>query len=126
MKIYLAGALKNREFIRNKMKELEQLGHQITHDWTIFENIPSIEEFPIRAINDIDGVKNADLLIVIMDDTKYAYRGTFTEIGCALGLNKDIKILCPHEKSYCQTNCFYYHPLIEHYQSWEKLIHKIN
>ena len=129
MKIYLAGALKNKIFIRQKMTELQQLGHQITHDWTKFETIPLIDEFPRRAVDDINGVKETDLLIAIMDDAKYAYRGTFTEIGCALGLNKNVLILCPvieGEKNFCQTNCFYYHPLVQHFTTWNDLLEIFN
>jgi nucleoside 2-deoxyribosyltransferase len=40
-----------------------------------------------RAHEDVEGVMNAEVLIVIMDSgvKYYSYRGTFTEIGIALG-----------------------------------------
>ena len=66
-----------------------------------------------------------------MFDKDYAYRGTFTELGCAIGRNKTIIIVCPGKDDYyCQTNCFYHHPLINHVESVEegfnliKLLHK--
>lgn len=127
MKIYLCGKWADACSLREKMNELKWYGHTITHDWT-FNN----SNFPKQSSKlDIDGVRNADIVIAIMDDPEYAYRGTFTEIGCALGQRKNVLIVCPpltdETKDYwCKTNCFFYHPQIFHYNSWEEVLTILN
>lgn len=102
------------------------------------------------AYLDIKEVLESDVLVAIMDDPEYAYRGTFSEIGCALGANKPIIIFCPgivtgvisnNEKDSskadepskfdktqrvnyshkCMTNVFYHHPSIRHVKTWDKV-----
>ena len=95
MSIYLAGKWSDKEDISKKMTQLIDMGYEITHDWTKNESIsrePS--ELSKFAELDINGVLSADYMIVVMTDTKYAYRGTFTEIGCAIGSGKKILIYC--------------------------------
>src|SRR6185437_4607139 len=104
MKVYYAGKLSETKIINEVQKWFEQKGHIITHDWTKNEGVTDGKVLKEEEKNlsrqksaglDIDGVKNCDLLFVLMLDSKYAYRGTFTEIGCALGLGKKIIIVCP-------------------------------
>jgi nucleoside 2-deoxyribosyltransferase len=126
MYIYLAGKWSDKEDITHKMSQLTNMGHKITHDWTLNESVtrePS--DLGKFAQLDIDGVLMADCFIGVMTDIKYAYRGTFTEIGCAIGTEKKIFIYCPDKESYCKTNCFFYHPSIVHFNTWEELIESI-
>jgi len=105
------------------MNELIKLGHSITHDWTSFENEgDSKSRMSQSAVNDINGVKSCDVLIAFLTDPKYAYRGSFSECGCALGLNKQTIIVNADELSYCTTNVFYHHPSILHVKSWDELL----
>lgn len=64
---------------------------------------------------DVDAIKEADCVLAIIDDPEYSYRGTFCELGVALGLEKKIIVYCPHEVAECKTNCFFHHPSIEHF-----------
>lgn len=124
MKLYVAGKWGDREEIDRLMDQLETRGHQITHRWTRFEqhdqgsqtlvdNLPySVDHLSHAAVFDIRGVQEAEMVLVFMTDPKYAYRGSFTEIGCALGLNKQVFVVCPDENAYCRTNCFFHHPNI--------------
>lgn len=122
-KIYIAGKWGDKADISIKKTQLENINFKITHDWTLNESDTRHPyELSKFAELDINGVLNADYLIVVMTDPKYAYRGTFTEIGCALGSNKKILIYCPDETSYCCTNCFFYHPTIIHFNDWDKLV----
>ena len=59
-----------------------------------------------------------------MDDADYSYRGTYTEIGCALGIGKPLHIVCPFEEgnTYLQTNVFYWHQDITHHKSWAEFL----
>ena len=125
MKTFVSGKWGNRKDIRLKMDELEELGITITHDWTNFENNMNFgnkNKLSRSAIYDIDGIKQSDFTVVIMDDPKYAYRGTFTEMGCALGLGKTIFLYDPNNISYARTNPFYHHPLVKHYKKWDDLL----
>lgn len=127
MKIYLAGKWSDKINMRKMMMELEEIGHTITHNWTNNETpTRSPQELAYFAKLDIDGVINADYVIAYMDDPKYAYRGTFTEIGCAIGCKKRIIIVSPDydltnkdEQPYYSTNCFFHHTQIEHVNSWK-------
>lgn len=100
MKIYLASNWKDRRRIKlSWIEPLKEMGHTITHDWTVMEDerLDTIGN-PLRdvtyhkdcAIADINGVIEADLLLVIMDSPIkfYSYRGTWTEIGTCLGANE--------------------------------------
>ena len=121
MKIYLAGKWTDKETIRTHMDELEFNGHKITHDWTSYE-ADSNNAKSDMAVKDVEGVKNADMVIILMTDPKYMYRGSFTELGVALGTGKAIYIICPDEKAECRTNVFFHHPSITHLESWNQLM----
>lgn len=108
-KIYLAGKFHD-ERMPSRMAMLIEKGFHITHDWTINKDVPLVE----AAILDINGVKECDIIIAVMDDEMYNYRGTFTEIGCAIALNKRIIIVNPNKDALCADLCFYHHPQIEH------------
>jgi hypothetical protein len=71
--------------------------------------------------------------LAVLDDDKYAYRGTFTEVGCAFGQNKSVVILCPgtstklsddrYEYShYCMTNVFFHHPNAIHATKFDQVV----
>lgn len=130
MKVYVAGKWTEIEVIHRVQEKLQEQGHTITHDWTRVEGMkdqltftPEQElEYDTRcAILDVNGVKDADLLFVVMTDKEYAYRGTFTEVGCGLGLSKQIVIVCPGTSDYyCTSNCFFRHPLITHVNTIEE------
>ena len=97
MKIYVASSWKDRHRIKETwINQLREFGHTITHDWTEMEDerLSTIGN-PLRdktyhakcAHADVNGVKDADVLIAIMDSNVkyYSYRGTWCEIGVALG-----------------------------------------
>lgn len=94
-KIYVAGSWKDRVQIRAEwMDKLEDMGHTITHDWTKSEEerggCRDIEYHELCSAQDVQGVIDCDILLIVMDSTnsEYQYRGTFTELGVALGANK--------------------------------------
>uniref|UniRef100_A0A6C0EK87 Nucleoside deoxyribosyltransferase n=1 Tax=viral metagenome TaxID=1070528 RepID=A0A6C0EK87_9ZZZZ len=128
MKLYIAGKWYDGKKIQNKMKELVALGHTITHDWTTSETTYTSAEFRMRedAISDINGVKNADVVIAIVDDNDYPYRGTSHEIGAALALGKPVMLYCPQPlvSAWCQT-CFSRHPCITLFEKWTDIVNKL-
>lgn len=122
MKFYLAGKYGDRELLKEKIQEIKNLGYTPTWGWMEAET--HSHEAGIMgyfAKKDIDGVVDADFLIVVMDDRDYAYRGTFTEIGAALALKKPVFLYCPHDRTYAHTNCFFFHPGITHFARWGAL-----
>lgn len=95
MQIYLAGAWVDRERLRSVMDQIEGMGHRITHDWSTYESqwMNDVEPRNFQrqqdcALRDINGIISADLIIAVMDKDDYPYRGTNTELGCALGLRE--------------------------------------
>lgn len=134
MKFYLAGKWSEKEKITSLIKSLTDLGHTCTHDWTKNEaevrDDPALGEF---ARLDINGVKEADYYIAFINDHEYQYRGTFTELGAALGLEKNVFIVeelppRPDEgerRHPCQRTCFYFHPSIVHIKGWDNLLNTL-
>jgi hypothetical protein len=120
MKIYIAASWKNRAHVKLAWTEpLKEMGHEITHDWTEMEDerLDTIGN-PLRDLNyhkecahaDIQGVIDADLLLVIMDSPIkfYSYRGTWTEIGIRIGANRILK-----QKEEKQSPIILYNPWID-------------
>lgn len=131
--IYIAGSWTNRQDVESIMEQFKRLGYSITHNWVEIEcdNIEqrSDEQKSKCAKLDIEGVKNASALVVIMDNPKYAYRGVSCEIGCALGLGIPVLIFNPLVQSYAKSNIFYWHPDIQHFSTMDDLkeaLYKIN
>lgn len=119
-KIYVAGKYSDVASINHVQTLLVQMGHTITHDWTEYTDLPK----QMCADLDIKGVQECDILFVLMLDAKYSYRGTWTEIGCAIGLGKRIIIVCPDDGDYeCYTNCFFHHSSIQHVKTIEQGFH---
>lgn len=127
MKIYVAGKFSNNIAIRQYMTWLEEKNHTITHDWTSYQSDKEAPEEILadRADKDLTGVRDAYMLVAIMDDPDYEFRGTFTEIGMALGLGKRVCIVCPFDNPSFTTNCFFHHPRIHKYKSFEEFIDDI-
>lgn len=113
MKTYIAGRWHDKEKISQIMDQYENKGFTITHRWNEYEADPK-NKLEDMAVKDIDAVRESDVVLVIMDDSDYIYRGTFTEIGAAIALRKDLIVYCPDEKAFCRTNCFFHHPHIQH------------
>lgn len=87
------------------------------------------------AQRDTDQVGVCDVLLAIMDDPSYAYRGTNVEIGYALGSGKRVIVVCAglgtekrvtdthYEYAFnCMTNVFFHHPRIERVCTLEEAI----
>lgn len=128
MKLYIAGKFSEKVQIRKYMDDAVKLGHTITHDWTQSEQDgDGVEKMKNSAEKDIQAVKDCDCIIIILTDPKYAYRGTFTELGCSLGLEKKVIIVSqPDPNNYYWSNCFYHHHAIVHVETWKEAIEKMN
>lgn len=88
MNFYIASGLKNVELVRVVSKMLTENGWVHTYDWTSNLNVTSSENMSIVAQKEFEGVKNADIVIVLNPQG----RGTHTELGMAIALNKKVYI----------------------------------
>ena len=112
MRIYVASKWARRELTRDIMAELVKLGHTIAYDWTQHKESKSSEkEYADEAAADVAGIRSADLFIADMDDPAYPYRGTFFEMGVAVGANIPVVIVTPYvafdpKNVAFHSNCF--------------------
>lgn len=115
MKFYVAGKWDDKPTARRVMREIRSGGHIVTHDWTTYEVMYTDEEerMSVCAAKDIEGVRDCNILVAIMIDFDYAYRGTYTEIGAAIALRKKVYIIGPSTTT-AANNCFWHHPDIIH------------
>jgi nucleoside 2-deoxyribosyltransferase len=122
---YLAGKLNDKSILNSVIEKIStECNMTCTYNWTLTDdNKTHILDI---VTHEITGVQSADVLIVIMDDPKYDYRGTFVEIGCVLGLEKPIFLYNPNDLSYASTNIFYFHPNIKHFHSVHDMIQELN
>jgi len=115
------------------MDLLRAQGIAVTHDWTTYEEtygdgatLETVRQKFVQGVSspqdqsrygtyanfDLDGVREADLVVMIMDQPEYEYRGTFTELGAALSLGKPVIMTGPSTVR-AATNVFYWHSGIE-------------
>lgn len=127
VKVFVSGKFAEKSLIKSKMIELGNLGYFITHDWTIYEEIPiNNNDRQLIATFDIEGIRKCDVQIVIISDPEYPYRGTFCEMGCSMALNKRILMFNPLEDASCTKLPFYYHSCISHFDTWDGLLVELN
>lgn len=124
MNFYMISKFSTKDIIREKIKEVEKIGFKVTHNWTLEKNYS--KEKSTQVEQDINGVINSDFVIAIIDNPKYHYRGSFAEIGCALGLDKPVYLVTNNLEEGSARHCFLFHKNIIRFQSWEGLIKFLN
>ncbi len=112
MRVYCAGKWEEKERVRIVQDILIADGHTITFDWTRAEEAPPEGELRAHvlrahAINDHWGVRTSDLYVGLFEKD-LQYRGTFAEMGIAMGCGKPCIIIGPFAK----RGVFSYHPLV--------------
>lgn len=129
MKVFVSGQLNNKEEIREIYKSLENLGFEITHDWTktdnVIDRLANKKECGNRAAKDITGVVDCDIYILVSSNQKPG-KGMYVELGAALALKKktgkpDIYIIGPLN----HLSIFYLHPGIKRFTTLEQLLEKL-
>jgi hypothetical protein len=137
-KAYVAGKFMDFEKIRVVMTELKNEGIEITHDWTQNEAATENRHYDICSGEDtkrmgmfgrydVEGVKSADVLVVIMDQCEYPYRGTWTEVGVALGSDIPIILYCPQPgyQNKNKNNVFFWDAQITHVKTKRELMYRL-
>lgn len=133
--IYLAGCFFEKENIRRYRKYLTTNGHIVTSNWTERENstldgsmVKDSDKKKVYADFDFDEIDMADIVVAILDNKEYAYRGTFTEIGYGIGCGKRVIIYCPGYETddgfthTCMENVFFHSSKIERYTNFDDVL----
>ena len=109
MKYYIATGMNNADKHNELRDILSVLGHKLTYDWTKSDKIKDgmFHERRHEAAREIEGVKEADMVIVIWPHG----RGAHVEMGMALALDKPVVFMTQerdHHKSVGRVCMFYY------------------
>ena len=90
--------------------ELKRRGWHRTYEWNPLDG-ETLEELAKFAIAEMDGVRKADVLIVLLPGGF----GTHVEIGAALALGKPVILHSPDQKTLeTPYRCpFHYHPKVK-------------
>ncbi|NOU83169.1 group-specific protein [Paenibacillus sp. LMG 31459] len=106
MKFYIASSLKNVESVRQLAVSLKAQGFQHTYDWTTHSNIDSISKLRNIGQEEVAGVMDADVVIVLFP----AGKGSHVELGIALGAGKKIYLYSStNELNELGNTCTFYH-----------------
>lgn len=135
-KVYIASGFPWKNEIATINQAVEGKGFNVVSTWSSIETGPNTPQADgLDALRDTNQVAEADILLAIMNDPKYAYRGTWTEIGTAIALKKLVIIVCnglgleveiaPGEYNYpyySMTNVFFWHPHIIRVKTFDEAI----
>ncbi len=117
-KFYVAGKWEDKANVKLIMNKLTDVGYEITCDWTNHTGKDEIGKLQEYAIYDIEGVKAADVVVVVAT-TSYDYRGgAIGEMTAAIALNKPVYLI-----GHAFDDCiFTNHPLVNRISCIEDLI----
>jgi len=116
VKFYIASKLENYEQVQDLAELLKNFGWEHTYDWTVHGSIKETNMETLKSVGqkEIDGVKNADIVIVLTPQG----RGTHVELGIAIALNKIVYIYHADDKYFkCDdnTSAFYWLQNVNHF-----------
>lgn len=130
MHVYVAGRTSSYEKVREIHKQLTDAGHTITYDWTravpdeAWESqdaMASIDPSPDfmrgQALNDINGVLTADVLVLVAGENMV---GSYIEVGAALAFG-DCEIIIVGEVE--RMSVFYFLPQVSFSREEDLLEH---
>jgi nucleoside 2-deoxyribosyltransferase len=123
-RIYVAGPWLDRFNAANVAQVFEERGHTITHKWWLYEGEgehKESEEFMQNCAKlDLDGVKHADVVVVL---NTYKSEGKAVEQGIAIGYGIPIILITPGERP--SANIFHHLPCYKHVQTVQQALEAI-
>jgi len=131
-KVFVAGKFADANRVAIIAETLETVfGYSVTSKW--FEKallLPDLEDLSAcsneylsdRAEENLQGVFDADLLVVLMDDPHYAYQGTWAEIGAALQLRTPVLVIIPDNHGATRNSIFLHHAKVRCFEGEEALM----
>ncbi len=126
LKVYLAAPYRHKERIKEVAAELRASGITVTSRWLEepYKSTISPIDLPYEtnrhyAMQDIEDVSAADVLVLFTDPTKTIFRaGRHVEFGIAVGLGLSrpfpIFVVGPEHE-----NIFHYLGQVQHFETWE-------
>ncbi|MBU2104668.1 MAG: hypothetical protein KKF67_02755 [Nanoarchaeota archaeon] len=129
MKIYVAASFEKKKEVLEIYQRLKQLGHKISGDWTAHKFIRPYKENQELAkqysIEDINGIKNCDIFILIPDEI--SSRGKYIEFGAAVLSNiKSSKPIIYVVGKFNSDSIFYFHPQVKRVDSIDEVLKEID
>lgn len=111
MKFYIASSFKNIELVRYVSENLKNRGYIHTYDWTVNENVTTLDELKMIGEKEKTAVIEADFVVVLLP----AGKGSHIELGIAIGNRKNIYLYSPNKEidNIETTSTFYHLPEIE-------------
>lgn len=126
--IYVAGSWVERNQLKEIMNQFRSSDFDITSDWPDYEQ-KHCEPYECSLISGLDfqNIKRADVVVAVMTDPEYPYRGTNTEIGYAIGSGKKVIIVCDGkiEKSEDSDRYIFSHACMSNVFFWDKTIQHV-
>lgn len=86
--VYIASGMQNKAIVESLTRELEINDIVITYKWFKHGRYTTVSDRQRAAINEVNGIKAADTVLVLLPGG----RGTHFELGCAIGLGKNVLI----------------------------------
>lgn len=125
---YIATGLENFELHNQVRDRLKPYNIKLTYDWTTHGSLKhtSVERLKEGARAEIDGVLEADFVIVLLPGG----RGTHTELGMAIAAQKDIFMYDPgHQREGWEvgtnTCIFYFDEAVDAFNDLDELIEEV-
>lgn len=105
------------------MRLLEQRGLRIACDWT---SQPATNKKD-TSVRDVAAMQQAQVLVAVMTLSAYAYKGTWTEVGMALGRGIPVVLVSPfvEGEADCAKNVYFHHPSFLRFASADALLQAI-
>ncbi len=108
--IYVATRWERKNDVRHIYELAERYGLEPSHDWTVYDD-QLTDERPIRAAEDVSGVMEASLFLLLSDE---GGTGMYVELGVALVSN----MLLGHPAIYIvgkwnDRSIFFRHPSVK-------------
>ena len=113
MRFYIGGKYEERHLVKEIAEKLVSMGFEWTCDWTEHTDLALSTNY---AKQDIDGVLDADFTI-FKKDNNHIYKGTWVEMGAALGNYIPVYVV-GHDGDSC---IFINHPLVTKFETFEEL-----
>ena len=116
MKFYIASKLENHKQVRLLSDKLKSAGWTHTYDWSTHGSVKETNIETLKEVSQLEynGVKDADVVIILTPQG----RGTHTEFGMAIALNKQVYV-CHEDSTYFKcdnnTSAFYWLPQVNQF-----------
>ena len=125
MKFYIASSLNNREQVRYVSERLKNKGFIHTYDWTVNENVTTLEELKSIGLKEKNAILEADFVVVLLP----AGKGSHIELGIAIGNDKEIYLYSPNKEiDHIETTSTFYHlpEIVKCFGTVDELVDRIN